>query len=83
MFYIVHVSSQLDCSKRFILHPPADLCIPAPTQLLRLKHSSRTAITSEDYSLTFPPPLIVRYSFIQLSELGHSGEYENAQTLNQ
>ena len=33
------------------------------------------------YSLTFPPLSIVRYSFMQLSELGHRGENENAQTL--
>ena len=44
------------------------------------KHSSHAAITSEDYSLTFPPLSISRYSFIQLSELGHRGENENAQT---
>ena len=35
----------------------------------------------EDYSLTFTPLSIARYSFIQLSELGHRGENEKAQTL--
>ena len=40
------------------------------------------AITREDYSLKFPPlPIAARYSFIQLSELGHRGENENAQAL--
>ena len=34
----------------------------------------------EDNSLTFPLLSIARYSFIQLSELGHCGENENAQT---
>ena len=46
------------------------------------KHSSHASITSEDYSFTFPPLSIVMYSFKQLSELGHYGENENAQTLN-
>ena len=36
--------------------------------------------TREDYSPIFPPPSIARYSFKQLSELGHHGENENAQT---
>ena len=36
------------------------------TKQLRAKH----------YSLTFPPPSIARYSFIQLSELGHGGGNE-------
>ena len=40
-----------------------------------------TAIMREDYSLIFPPPSIAKYSFIQLIELGHHGEKENAQTL--
>ena len=35
----------------------------------------------EDYSLTFPPLSIARYSLIQLSELGHRGENEHAQSL--
>ena len=33
------------------------------------KHSSHAAITSEDYSFTFPKPSIARYSCIQLSGL--------------
>ena len=43
------------------------------------KHSSRAANTRENYSLTFPPLSIARYSFIRLSELGCSGENENVQ----
>ena len=42
------------------------------------KHSSHAAIMREDYSLIFFLPFIARYSFIQLSELGHRGENENA-----
>ena len=34
----------------------------------------------EYYSLTFPPPSMAMYSFIQLSELGRCGENKNAQT---
>ena len=48
---------------------------PPPT-----RQTSHTAITREDYSLTFPPLSIARYSFIQLSGLRHSGDNENAQT---
>ena len=45
------------------------------------KRSSHAAITRGDYSLTFPPPSIAKYSFMQLRELGHRGENENAQCL--
>ena len=38
------------------------------------KNSSNAAITRNDNSLTFPPPPIARYLFIQLSELGRYGE---------
>ena len=44
------------------------------------KHFSHGAITRNDYSLTYPPMSIARYSFIQLSELGRRGENENAQS---
>ena len=36
-----------------------------------------------DISNTFPSLSIARYSFIQLSELGHLGEKENVQSLKQ
>ena len=44
------------------------------------KHSTHAAIRREDYTPTFPPVYIARYSVIILSELGHRGENENAQT---
>ena len=44
------------------------------------KHSSHAAITSEDF-IPMSTLSIARYSFIQLSELEHHGENENAQTL--
>ena len=43
------------------------------------KHSNHAAITLNDYSLTFSPPSIARYSFIQLSGLGRHGEDKNVQ----
>ena len=45
------------------------------------KHSSHAAITREDYSLTFLPLSVARYSFIQLSELGCREKNGNAQAL--
>ena len=45
-----------------------------------LLFSSHAVITHEDYSTTFPPLSIARYSFIHLSELGHYGENENAKS---
>ena len=44
------------------------------------KHYSHAAITRNDYSLTFPPLPIARYSFIQLCELERHGENGNVQT---
>ena len=72
MFLYSAVSIPL--AKRFTLHPLADLFIPAPTRLLW------EASTCEDDSFTLPPLSITRCSFIQLNELGHRGENENAQT---
>ena len=46
------------------------------------KNSSDEAITRENYSPIFPSPFIARYSFIQLSEMGHLGENENAPALS-
>ena len=60
------VSSPVDRSKRFTLRPCS------------FRHQVGVS-TSGDYSITFPPLSIARYSFIQLSELGHRGENENAQ----
>ena len=53
--------------------PLAYLFIPTPTRLL-WEGFSHVAITREDNSITFPLPSIARYSFIQLSELGHRGK---------
>ena len=78
-FYIAHVSSPLDRSKRFTLHPLALRSFRHQLDF-SCKHSSHAAITHEDYSLTFPPLSIARYSSIPLSELGRRGENENAQT---
>ena len=41
------------------------------------KRSSHAGIMREDYSLTFPPLSIARYSFIQLSGLRRRGVNEN------
>ena len=38
------------------------------------KHSARLQLLREDYSLTFPPLSITRYSLIQPSQLGRCGE---------
>ena len=70
VFDIAHVSSPLDRSRRFTLHPLADLFIPTPTRLRWEAYSSHASITREVYSLISPQPSIVSYAFIQLSELG-------------
>ena len=81
------VSSPLDRSECFTLHPPPHL--PRQTcsfqHQLRFsgKHFRQAAIMRNDYSLKFPPPSTVRYSFIQLSELGHHGENEDAKISKQ
>ena len=41
---------------------------------------ARQQLRAKTKSLTFRPLSIARYSFIQLGELGHCGENENAQT---
>ena len=46
------------------------------TNSTSLEAITHAAIRREDYSLTFPPLSIVRYSFIQLSELRRRGENE-------
>ena len=68
-----HLSIAFGRSKRFTLHPLADLFVPTPTRLG--KHSATLQLLCEDYSFKFAPV----YTFIQLSELGCCGEYENAQ----
>ena len=46
--------------------PPDRPVIPTPTRLIWEVYFNLAAITGEDYSLTFPPLSIARYSFIQV-----------------
>ena len=63
------------------LHSPplADLFIPTPFSA-SLGSILAMQQLRNDYSLTFPPLSIARYSFIQLSRLRHREMKENAQT---
>ena len=61
------VPSPLYHSKRFKLHPLADLFIPAPTRLLWEAFSHVAIYYEKNESLTCPPPSIARYSSTQLS----------------
>ena len=67
------VSSPLDNSKRFTLFLPWQTCSFRHEQGFSWKHSGDAAIPGNDYSLTFPPLSIARYSFIQLSQLRRHG----------
>ena len=78
-FYIAQYPHRWTAQNALHFAPLAGLFIPTPTRLL-WEAQSHAAITCEDYSLTFPPPSLARYSFIQLSDLGHHGENENAQS---
>ena len=81
MFLYSAVASPLDRSKHcYTLNTSWKTCSFWDQLDFSVKHSSHAAITREDYSLTFPPLFIARYSFIQLNELGCHGENENAQT---
>ena len=73
------VSIPLDRSKRFTLSPLTDLFIPTPFSA-SLGSILVMQQLCNDYSLTFPPLSIARYSFIQLSRLRRREENENAQT---
>ena len=63
--------------KGFILQILAALFIRTPTWLL-WEAFNHMQVLHTDYSLTFPPLSTARYSFLQLSKLGHGGENENA-----
>ena len=76
MFLYSAISSPSDRSKRFTLHPLADLFIQFA---FSGKNSDTHKLLPEDYLLTFAQMSTARYSFIQLSEMGHCGENENAQ----
>ena len=68
MFLYSAESSPLDRSNRFTLFaPPWQTCSFRHQFGFSGKHSSHAAITRNDYSLTFPPLSIARYSFIHLT----------------
>ena len=75
------VSSHWDCSKHFTLHPLTDLFIPIID--FSGKHSSLLQLLCEDYSFTYTPLSIARYSFLQLSELWQRGVNEIAYSSKQ
>ena len=67
--------SPWDCSKRFTLHPLADLFIPTPSGLL-WEAFSHVAITARRLSILIFAS--AWYSFIQLTELWQRGMNEIA-----
>ena len=72
-------SRRLDHSKRFTLSSP-DRPVHSDINSASLGSILATQQLHNDYSLTFPPLFIARYSFIQLSRLRLREENENAQT---
>ena len=73
------VSSPLDRSKRFTLSSPGRPVHSDTVLGFSWKHSAMQQLRN-DYSLTFPPLSIARYSFIQLSRLRRREVKENDQT---
>ena len=67
------VSSPWDCSKRFTLHPQADLFIPRPFQFLWEVFSNVAINARRLFVHVSTTVCIARYSFIQLSELWQRG----------
>ena len=67
-FYIAHYPVHCTAQKRFTVFLPWQTCSFRYQLGFSWRHSSHVAITRNDYSLTFPPLSIVRYS-LQLSEL--------------
>ena len=63
------VSIPLDRSKRFTRHPWSTCSFRHQLDFYG-KHSATLQSLRKDYSFTFSPLCIARYSFIQLSELG-------------
>ena len=82
-FYIAQYPVRLDRSKRFTLFLPWQTCSFRHQLGFSRKHSSHAAIMRKQYSLTFPPLSIARYSFIQLCGLRRREENENDQTSKQ
>ena len=73
------VSSPLDRSKRFTLSSPGRP-VHSNTNSASLGSILAMQQLRNDYTLTFPPLSIARYSFIQLSRLRRREVNENAQT---
>ena len=96
--FLESIHSCVMCANFEITSVIFEICIVSepptiPGTLLLLARDTGTNLTSlgsiqprcilhEDYSFTFPPLSIARYSFIQLSELGPRGEDENDQSSN-
>ena len=76
-------SSLWDCSKWFTLQTLAELFIPTPTTRVLWKHSATLQLLCKDYSFTYPPVSIARYSFIQLNDQNQREVNETAYTSKQ
>ena len=79
-FYIVQYQVRWTAQSALHFPPLADLFIPTPFSA-SLGSILAMQQLRNDYSLTFPPLSIARYSFIQLSRLRRREVKENAQTL--
>ena len=78
-FYIVLYPVRWTAQSALHFPPLADLFIPTPFSA-SLGSILAMQQLRNDYSLTFPPLSIARYSFIQLSRLRRREVKENAQT---
>ena len=78
-FYIALFPVRWTAQSALHLPPLADLFIPTPFSA-SLGSILAMQQLRNDYSLTFPPLSIARYSFIQLSRLRRREVKENAQT---
>ena len=78
-FYIALYPVRWTAQSALHFHPLADLFTPTPFSA-SLGSILAMQQLRNDYSLTFPPLSIARYSFIQLSRLRRREVKENAQT---
>ena len=78
-FYIALYPVRWTAQSALHFPPLADLFIPTPFSA-SLGSILAMQQLRNDYSFTFPPLSIARYSFIQLSRLGRREVKENAQT---
>ena len=78
-FYIARYPVHWTAQRALHFPPPADLFIPTAFSA-SLGSILAMQQLRNDYSLTFPPLSIARYSFIQLSRLRRREVKENAQT---